>query len=100
MSNKPFRQILLVAFGLSLSSLALARNPPALVKQQQAAVHAVQSGGGYRDITWRFGSVAARTPEVMRASGGYRDIHYRFAGTTLRGATHTASTASTPARWR
>jgi len=99
MSSKSIRQLLIVAFGVSLSSLAFARNPPSLVKRQQAAAHATQGGGGYRDITWRFGVVPARSPEVMRADGGYRDIHSRFAGTTLN-VTRSASRSSTPSRWR
>ena len=99
MSNRSFRQILVVAFGLSLSSLAFARNPPSLVKQQQAAANATQSSGGYRDITWRFGVVPARSPQVMRAAGGYRDIHYRFPGSSDPQAVQTAST-TTRAHWR
>jgi hypothetical protein len=78
MSIRSIRQVLVVAFGVSLSSLAFARNPPVLVKQQQAAAHATQTSGGYRDINQRFGSVPERTPVVMSASGGYRDIHSRF----------------------
>lgn len=97
MSTRSFGQILTVAFGVSLSSAAFARNPPVLVEQQQAAAHATQSSGGYRDITARFGAVPARTPEVMRAAGGYRDIHYRF--DTAPAADHTAS-ASTSSRYR
>ena len=81
MSKRSFRQILIVAVGLSVSGAAFARNPPALVKQQQAAANAAQASSGYRDINTRFGTVGARTPEVMRAAGGYRDIHYRFAST-------------------
>lgn len=38
----------------------------------------MREGAGYRDINWRFGIVAARTPAVMRTAGGYRDIHHRF----------------------
>jgi hypothetical protein len=98
MFNRSFRQILIVAFGVSLSSLALARNPPALVKQQQAAANATQTSGGYRDITWRFGAVPARSPQVMRTAGGYRDIHYRFQSGDTR-AVQTASTSAT-GRWR
>ena len=97
MSTRSFGQILTVAFGVSISSLAFARNPPALVRQQQAAAHATQTSGGYRDITARFGSVAARTPEVIRAAGGYRDIHSRF-GVAPRGEQTAAE--STPSRWR
>lgn len=98
MFNRPFRHFLLIAFSVSLSSVAFARNPPALVKQQQAAANATQAGGGYRDINWRFGAVPARSPRVVRAAGGYRDIHYRFQS----GSTHTVQTASSskPARWR
>jgi len=98
MSKRSVHQALVIAFGLSLSGLALARNPPALVKQQQAAEHATRAGGGYRDINWRFGIVPARTPEVMRAAGGYRDINYRFGGTS-RVPTQVASMSST-SRWR
>lgn len=98
MSKRSFRQILVVAFSLTLSGFAFARNPPALVKQQQAAAHATQSGGGYRDSNVRFGVVGARSPEVMLASGGYRDINYRFSTSAAHG-THTAS-QSTPSRWR
>lgn len=95
---RSIHQAVVIAFGLSLSGLAFARNPPALVKQQQAAAHATRASGGYRDINWRFGIVPARTPEVMRAAGGYRDINYRFGGTS-RVPTQVAST-STTSRWR
>ncbi len=78
MSNRSFRQGLIVALGLSLSGVAFARTPPVLVKQQQAATHAVKASGGYRDLNARFGSVPARTPQVVREAGGYRDIHARF----------------------
>lgn len=97
MSTRSFGQILTVAFGMSLSSAALARNPPALVKVQEAAAHATQTSGGYRDINARFGAVPARTPEVMRAAGGYRDIHSRFGAD--HGPERTAST-STSSRLR
>jgi len=96
MSTRSFRQFLIVAFGVSLSSLAFARNPPALVKQQQAAAHATQTSNGYRDINARFGAVPARTPEVMRAAGGYRDIHYRF-GISPRAGQTAASAPSASA---
>ena len=98
MSMRSVHQALVIAFGLSLSALALARNPPALVKQQESAAHATRASAGYRDINWRFGVVPARAPEVMRAAGGYRDINYRF-GRASRAPMQTAS-ASTPARWR
>jgi hypothetical protein len=98
MSMRPVHQALVIAFGLSLSGFAFARNPPALVKQQEAAAHASRVGGGYRDINYRFGVVPARSPEVMRASGGYRDINYRFGGWS-RVPTGTATTA-TISRWR
>ena len=78
MSVRSARQVLIVALGVFSSSIAFARNPPALVEQQQAAAHATQSSGGYRDINSRFGEVAARSPQLMTASGGYRDIHHRF----------------------
>lgn len=78
MSTRSFRQILVVAFGLSLSGIAFARNPPVLVHQQAAAAHAVKASSGYRDINSRFGSVPERAPLVMREAGGYRDMHTRF----------------------
>ncbi len=99
MSIRSFRQILIVALGVFSSSIAFARNPPALVKQQQAAAHATQSGGGYRDITWRFGNIPARSPQAVRQAGGYRDINYRFPGNSAFQPTQTASNAP-PARWR
>jgi len=95
---RSIHQAVVIAFGLSVSGLALARNPPALVKQQQAAAHATRASAGYRDINWRFGIVPARTPEVMRAARGYRDINYRFGG-RLRVPTQVAS-ASATSRWR
>lgn len=98
MFARSIHQVLAIAFALSFSGLALARNPPVLVKRQQAAAHATQGSGGYRDINWRFGNVAARTPEVMRADGGYRDIRYRFGIASPR-PTHAASAARV-SRWR
>jgi hypothetical protein len=95
---RSIHQAVVIALGLSLSGLAFARNPPALVKQQQAAAHATRASAGYRDINYRFGIVPARTPEVMRAAGGYRDINYRFGG-TWPSPTQVASTSKT-ARWR
>jgi hypothetical protein len=97
MSTRSFGQILTVAFGVSLSSMAFARNPPVLVKQQQASQHATQSSGGYRDINSRFGSVPDRSPEVMREAGGYRDMNHRFAAAPKAGET---AAQSTPSRWR
>ena len=78
MSKRSFRQILVVAFGLSVSGVAMARNPPVLVEQQRAATHATQAAKGYRDLNALFGSVPARAPSVVRQAGGYRDIHARF----------------------
>jgi len=98
MSKRSVYQALVIAFGLSLSGLAFARNPSVLVKQQQAAARATRASAGYRDINWRFGVVPARTPEVTRNAGGYRDIHYRFGGAS-RLPSHAAS-AATPSRWR
>jgi hypothetical protein len=98
MSTRSIHRFLAATFALSLSSLAFARNPPVLVKQQQTAAHAVRVSAGYRDINWRFGNVAARSPEVMRADGGYRDIAYRFGGASQL-PTHSASAART-SRWR
>jgi|1185.fasta_scaffold39974_2 hypothetical protein len=99
MSIRSFRQILVVALSVFSSSLALARTPPSLAKLQQAAAHATQEGGGYRDINWRFGVVPARSPQVMRAAGGYRDINYRFPSNATLKPTQTASNAAA-ARWR
>ncbi len=96
---RSFRHVVIVALGVFSSSIAFARNPPALVKQQQAAAHATQSGGGYRDIGWRFGVVPARSPQVVRAAGGYRDINYRFPGTATLQPARTASNAAA-AHWR
>lgn len=98
MSIRTIRQALTVGFGLTLSSIAFARNPPSLVKQQEAAASSTRESAGYRDMSSRFGSVAARTPQVMRADGGYRDINHRF-GRASHQATHAAS-ASTTSRWR
>jgi hypothetical protein len=98
MSKHTIRQALVIAFGLSFSGAAFARNPPALVKEQRAAAQAGLASSGYRDINWRFGSVPSRSPEVVRAAGGYRDIHHRF-GSVSRVPTHAAST-STTSRWR
>jgi hypothetical protein len=98
MSMRSVHQALVVAFGLSLSGFAFARNPPALVKQQQAAAHATRASGGYRDINWRFGIVPARTPEVMRAAGGYRDMYYRFGGASQ--LPMQSASAATTSRWR
>lgn len=98
MSKRSIQQALVIAFSLSLSGFAFARNPPALVAQQRAAAHATRESAGYRDLNWRFGSVAARTPEVMRAAGGYRDIHHRF-GRASRVPPRAASVSSA-SRWR
>lgn len=97
MSIRSIRQISVVAFAVSLSSLAFARNPPALVQQQQAAEHATQSGGGYRDINHRFGAVAERTPATRSASRGYRDINYRFQSSS---AGRETASSQTPSRFR
>jgi hypothetical protein len=82
MSNRSIRQVLVVAFGVSLSSLAMARQPPSLVAQQRADATATQSGGGYRDMNLRFGNVAQRAPTTFLVSGGYRDMHHRFQSST------------------
>ena len=78
MSIRSARQVLIVALGVLTSSVAFARNPPVLVKQQQAVTHGSQRDGGYRDINSRFGNVPARSPQLMSASGGYRDMNHRF----------------------
>jgi hypothetical protein len=98
MSVRSVRQVLIVALGVFSSSIAFARNPPSLVKQQEAAAHATKGSGGYRDINWRFGAVPTRSPQVMTASGGYRDIHYRFPA--AQASAHRTASTSTPARWR
>ncbi|RYZ07766.1 MAG: hypothetical protein EOO73_10565 [Myxococcales bacterium] len=95
MSVRSIRQILVVAFGVSISSLALARTPPSLVMQQQAAARATESSGGYRDMNLRFGSVAERAPAARLASGGYRDMHHRFqTPSEARGASSSRTSAS------
>jgi hypothetical protein len=96
MFKRALHQALVIAFSLSVSGLAFARQPPALVKRQAAAAHATRASAGYRDLNWRFGAVAARSPKVMLASGGYRDMYYRF-GRASQLPTH-AAVAS--ARWR
>lgn len=78
MSTRSIRQVLVVAFGLSLSSVALARNPPALVKQQEAAAHAVKTSNGYRDMNVRFATAKAQAPTELREAGGYRGMNVRF----------------------
>lgn len=98
MPIRPVHQAVIIAFGLSLSSLALARNPPALVKQQEAVEAGARASRGYRDINWRFGIIPEREPGVMRVAGGYRDILVRF-GRPARLPTHVTS-ASMRARWR
>jgi len=98
MSIRSIRQILVVAFGITLSGIALARNPPALVRQQEAATLATRSSAGYRDMNVRFGAIGLRSPQVLRAAGGYRDMNYRFPGGSLS-SVQMAST-STPSRWR
>jgi hypothetical protein len=98
MSNRSFRQVLIVAFALTLSGFAFARNPPALVAQQQAAANGLHSDGGYRDINFRFGVAAPHTSQVMLQSGGYRDINLRFSGKAAHGS-QTAS-VSPASRWR
>lgn len=98
MSIRSIRQILVVAFGVTLSGIAFARNPPALIKQQEAAAHATLASAGYRDINVRFGAVPLRSPQVMRAAGGYRDINYRFPGASLNPAQ--MASMATQSRWR
>jgi hypothetical protein len=98
MSMRSVYQALVVVLGLSFSGLAFARQPPSLVKQQEAASHASRASAGYRDITWRFGIVPAQGQRVVRAAGGYSDKNYRFGrGSWL--PNHAAS-AATPSRWR
>jgi len=96
MFKRAIDQALVIAFSLSVSGLAFARNPPALLKRQEAAAHATRVSAGYRDINWRFGTVAARSPRVMLASGGYRDMYHRF-GRAPQLPTHAALAS---ARWR
>lgn len=98
MPIRSIHQAVIIAFGLSLSGLALARNPPALVKQQAAVESGASASRGYRDINWRFGIVPERAPGVLRVVGGYRDIQVRF-GRAARLPTHVTS-ASMRARWR
>jgi len=90
---------IILALTLCTSSLAFARNPPSLVALQRAASEATRTGGGYRDINWRFGVVPGRSPVVSREAGGYRDINWRF-GRSGAGYSRMASSAALPARWR
>lgn len=91
--SRSIRQVLVVSFGLSLSSLALARAPQPLVAQQQASANATRESGGYRDMNARFGDVASRAPMATEASGGYRDMHVRLAATS---PSHRAASVPAP----
>jgi hypothetical protein len=97
-SMRSFSSFIVLALALCTTSLALARNPPSLVARQQAASQATRTGGGYRDVNWRFGVVPARTPVVSRSAGGYRDMNWRFSR-LARDEVRMAS-AVRPARWR
>lgn len=92
---RSFQKLVIIALGLTASSAALAHSPPSLVQQQRAAETATRSAPGYRDITWRFGSVSSASTN----SAGYRDLNWRFA---VIGAQHMqmASASRTPKRWR
>ncbi len=80
MFKRAYRQILVVAVGLSITGLAAAHSPPSLTTRQAAAAHATHGSAGYRDMHARFGDVTVLAPRVMQAAGGYRDIAYRFPG--------------------
>ncbi len=70
------RSLLIVTLSLGATSLAFARNPPALVTSQASSGHVV-SGGGYRDSLARLSE--SRDGAVVRSSSGYRDALTRFA---------------------
>ena len=78
--QKVVSRSLISAFVLSITGLAAARQPPALVRAQAATAYAVacqgalpESGAGYRDIVAR-GHSATPTFAVAEAGAGYRDI--------------------------
>src|SRR5690349_3237989 len=75
---------LITAFVLSIGGVAFARQPPALIKAQQAAEHAAvcegraQPGAGYRDAMVRFAAPAQASPTQVAKAAGYRDSVKRF----------------------
>jgi hypothetical protein len=79
---------ILTVLGLSLAttSVAFARNPPALVRAQGSQDRAVATSG-YRESLARIGKPEARAE--ARQSPGYRDSLRRFASPKpLRVASH------------
>jgi hypothetical protein len=70
-------RFLVASFGLTFSTGAFARSPPALVERQQSAAHATCSGGGYRDMNRRLTPGSALSPEAFE-SRGYRDMNWRL----------------------
>ena len=81
MSIGPFVRSLTI-FGLSLvtTSVAYARNPPALVRSQEPHAH-VAAGSGYRDSLTRAGDLE-RGVQTSLAATGYRDSLTRLARST------------------
>jgi hypothetical protein len=73
-----YRQLLVLAVGVSITGIAAAHSPPSLMQRQAASEHATRSSAGYRDMHARFGDVTVLAPRVMKAAGGYREIAYRF----------------------
>jgi hypothetical protein len=73
------RSFAVVALIVGSSSVAFARRPPALDKQQQSQGHA-QPASGYRDSL-----VRARATGTA-AAAGYRDSLVRFASSRAAGA--------------
>lgn len=81
--HKIVARSLMSAFVLSITGLAAARQPPALVRAQAATEYAVAcqdarpaASAGYRDVLART-HTATPSAAVAKAGAGYRDIHAR-----------------------
>jgi hypothetical protein len=81
MFTRPFvRSLTILGLSLVTTSAAYARNPPALVRSQEAYAHAA-AGSGYRDSLARAGD-RERGVQTSHAATGYRDALTRFARST------------------
>jgi len=74
------RSITILGLSLVTTSVAYARNPPALVRSQEPRAH-VAAGSGYRDSLARGGD-REHGVKISRAATGYRDALTRFARNT------------------
>ena len=90
-----------IVLGLvSSSSLAFARQPPAVLQAQERADNAlcqgapVVAGSGYRDMRVRFGGPRVESIAAVRTGAGYRDALVRF------GAQQTTAVAACEGRPR